>query len=205
MAKALLPPKHSINYTFILITNAILRSFVWKSSISNAIRRCSSCALTKTQHKQTHVHWIEEQSRRKLPLHSMFFLLFWNLGALAFSYQQDASITWCDLFCPKSAQKPPESITWHGVLEPPRQALLASRDVTISGHIKFIICGSNGRRAEGSFSHYHRGQNYYKQVFAKISFRSNSFVIITKTLFSELGKDHKNIPPKELFQGMLLL
>ena len=49
-----------------------------------------------------------------------------------------ASITWCDLFWPKFAKKMPKIISLHDVLEPLKQALLASRDVNISSQ----ICGS---------------------------------------------------------------
>ena len=47
--------------------------------------------------------------------------------------RQEASITWCDIFCPKFGQKMPKMITSHDVLEPLKQALSASRDVIISG------------------------------------------------------------------------
>ena len=53
--------------------------------------------------------------------------------------RQQASITWCDLFWPKFGQKMPKTISLHDVLEPSKQALLASRDVIISSQ----ICGSN--------------------------------------------------------------
>ena len=53
--------------------------------------------------------------------------------------RQEASITWCDLFWPKFGQKMPKIISLHDVLEPLKQALLASRDVIISSQ----ICGSN--------------------------------------------------------------
>ena len=59
-----------------------------------------------------------------------------------FEIQQDTSITWCDVFRPTSAQKLPETITSHDVLEPLKEALLASRDVIISSQ----NCGSNRRR-----------------------------------------------------------
>ena len=45
-------------------------------------------------------------------------------------YRQEASITWCDLFC----QNWPKMITSHDVLQPLKQVLSASRDVIISGH-----------------------------------------------------------------------
>ena len=54
-------------------------------------------------------------------------------------YRQEASITWCDLFWPNFGQKMPKIISLHDVLEPLKQALLASRDVIISSQ----ICGSN--------------------------------------------------------------
>ena len=53
--------------------------------------------------------------------------------------RQEASITWCHLFWPKFGQKMPKFISLHDVLEPLKQALLASRDVKISSQ----ICGSN--------------------------------------------------------------
>ena len=53
------------------------------------------------------------------------------------SLRQEASITWCDLFWPKFGQKMPKIISLHDVLEPSKQALLASRDVIISSQ----ICG----------------------------------------------------------------
>ena len=46
--------------------------------------------------------------------------------------QQDASITWCDLFRPNFGKKMPEFISVPDVWEPWKQALLASRDVIIS-------------------------------------------------------------------------
>ena len=55
-------------------------------------------------------------------------------------YQQDASITWCDLFRPKFGQKTPEMISVHDVWEPWKQALLASRDVIISSQFAAQIC-----------------------------------------------------------------
>ena len=46
--------------------------------------------------------------------------------------QQDASITWCDLFRPNFGQITPEFFSVHDVWEPWKQAFLASRDVIIS-------------------------------------------------------------------------
>ena len=45
--------------------------------------------------------------------------------------RHEASITWCDLFWPKFGQKMPKIISLHDVLEPLKQALLASRDVIV--------------------------------------------------------------------------
>ena len=62
-----------------------------------------------------------------------------DLGSVALlACRQEASITWCDLFRPKFGQKMPKIISLHDVLEPLKQALLASRDVIISSQ----ICGS---------------------------------------------------------------
>ena len=44
-------------------------------------------------------------------------------------FQQDASVTWRDLFRPKSAQKQPEIAASHDVLQPWKGALLAPRSV----------------------------------------------------------------------------
>ena len=57
-------------------------------------------------------------------------------------HRQEASITWCDLFQPKFGQKMPKMISLHDVLEPLKQALLASRDVKNSSQ----ICGSNSQK-----------------------------------------------------------
>ena len=59
-------------------------------------------------------------------------LFCWEGGGV---YRQEASITWCDLFRPKCAQKTPRLITSHDVLEPLKQVVSASRDVIISGQI----------------------------------------------------------------------
>ena len=71
---------------------------------------------------------------------------WWHVAGVGFRgvgfSRQEASITWCDLFWPKFGQKMPKIISLHDVLEPLKQALLASRDVIISSR----ICGSNLRK-----------------------------------------------------------
>ena len=52
-----------------------------------------------------------------------------------FYIQEETSIMWCDLFWSKFAPKMPKIISLHDVLEPLKQALLASRDVIISSQI----------------------------------------------------------------------
>ena len=61
-------------------------------------------------------------------------------GALGLFYQQNASITWCDLFRPNFGQKTPKIISVHDVWEPWKQALLASRDVISSSQFAARIC-----------------------------------------------------------------
>ena len=62
-----------------------------------------------------------------------------SFSVMRASFRQEASITWCDLFRPRFGQKVPKIISLHDVLEPLKQALLASRDVILSSQ----ICGSN--------------------------------------------------------------
>ena len=88
----------------------VLLSHTFRSSISSCV--CDRVKLTETDW-----NWL-------------FFLeTDWN--------QQEASITWCDLFRPKFAQKCPTFITSHDVLEPFKQV----RHI-ISGQ----ICGSKLQR-----------------------------------------------------------
>ena len=56
------------------------------------------------------------------------------------THQQEASITWFDLFRPKIHPKTPGIITPHGVLEPVKQALLALRDVMSVPQVAALTC-----------------------------------------------------------------
>ena len=66
-------------------------------------------------------------------------------------FQQEASITRCDLVRPKLAEKPPKHIISHDVLEPLRRALSAACNVIISNQIccsklQSVITLGDGRR-----------------------------------------------------------